>query len=131
MHFTSHLLGRGVAKTAVAGYSLVDDYSSANFFNMFDFWTGHDPTNGFVNYVDQGTAQSEGLINNNGPVYMGVDHTNVAPNGRKSVRLTSKKAYGHMLTVIDISNMPFGCGTWPALYVFPTSTRVDTRLIFA
>ena len=121
MHFSSVLFALGVAKTAVAGYSLVDDYSSSNFFSMFDFFQGHDPTNGFVNYVDQGTAQSDGLINTNGPVYIGVDSTNQASSGRKSVRLTSKKAYNHMLVVLDINNMPTGCGTWPALYVPPLS----------
>ena len=117
MHFSSVLLALGVAKTAVAGYTLVDDYSGSGFFDNFDFFTGHDPTNGFVNYVDRGTAQSAGLINTNGPAYIGVDSTNKAPNGRSSVRLSSKKAYTHMLVVLDVGNMPSGCGTWPALYV--------------
>ena len=118
MHFSSVLLALGVAKTAVAGYSLADDFSGGNFFNNFDFFTGHDPTNGFVNYVDAGTAQSSGLINtNNNQVYMGVDHDNQAPNGRSSVRVSSKKSYNHMLVVLDLAHMPYGCGTWPALYV--------------
>ena len=118
MHFTSVLLTLSAAKAAVAGYSLADDYSGSKFFDMFDFFTGHDPTNGFVNYVDQGAAQSGGLINTNGPAYIGVDYTNKAPNGRSSVRLSSKKAYTHMLVVLDLANMPYGCGTWPALYAF-------------
>jgi hypothetical protein len=68
--------------------------------------------------VDQTTAQSNGLINvDNGSVYMGVDHTNIASgSGRLSVRLTSKKSYNHGLFVLDLTNMPGGiCGTWPAL----------------
>ena len=106
----------GLAKTGLAAYSLADDYSGGNFFNAFDFYTGGDPTNGYVNYVDQGTAQSQGLINTNGPVYIGVDHTNVASGrGRNSVRLSSKKSYTHILVVIDLGHMPAGCGTWPAL----------------
>ena len=116
MHFSTLFVAAGLTKTALAAYSLVDDYSGANFFNMFDFYTGSDPTNGYVSYVDQGTAQSQGLINTNGPVYVGVDHTNVASgSGRSSVRLTSKASYTHMLAVIDLAHMPEGCGTWPAL----------------
>lgn len=80
-----------------------------------------DPTNGYVSYVDQGTAQGAGLINtNNGAVYIGVDHTNVASgSGRESVRITSSKSYNHGLIVLDLAHMPGGaCGTWPALLVF-------------
>ena len=123
MHFSTAFLALGVAKTAVAGYSVADDYSGSKFFDMFDFFQGHDPTNGFVNYVDRGTAQQAGLINANGPVYMGVDSTNQAPSGRASVRLTSKKSYTHMLAVLDIANMPSGCGTWPALYATSPVTK--------
>jgi len=101
-----------------SNYLLVDDYSGNNFFNKMYFFTGGDPTHGFVNYVNQATAQAGGLINtNNGVVYMGVDHTNVASNaGRNSIRVVSNRAYTHMLVVADIGNMPGGvCGTWPAL----------------
>ena len=85
-----------------------------------DFFTGRDPTNGYVNYVDQATAQREGLINVNpfdGHVYMGVDYQNVASGrGRNSVRVSSTKSYTHMLVVADMGHMPGGvCGVWPAL----------------
>jgi len=43
-------------------YTLIDDYSPKNFFSMFTFFTGYDPTNSFVDYVDQPTANSTGLI---------------------------------------------------------------------
>lgn len=100
-----------------AGYSLEDDYSAGNFFSMFDFFTYPDPTHGFVNYVDQGTAQAAGLIHTNGSsVYMGVDSYNIAPNGRNSVRLTSNKVYNHGLIILDVAHMPEGCGTWPAFW---------------
>ncbi len=76
-----------------------------------------DPTNGYVHYVDQGTAQNKGLINtNNNQVYIGVDHTNVASgSGRDSVRIVSNKSYNHGLFILDLAHMPGGiCGTWPA-----------------
>lgn len=37
--------------------------------------------------------------------------------GRKSVRLLSKKSYSHgTVMVADVTHMPTGCGTWPALW---------------
>jgi len=107
----------GLASLSTAGYVLEDDYATDSFFSKFSFFTGADPTKGFVKYVDQSTAQSSGLINtNNGAIYMGVDHTNVASSGRASVRLTSTKSYNHGLIILDAAHMPGGiCGTWPAL----------------
>lgn len=33
-------------RPSIAGYVLVDDYNPSTFFNMFDFFTGADPTEG-------------------------------------------------------------------------------------
>lgn len=77
-----------------------------------------DPTNGFVDYVDQSTASSSGLIDTtSGNVYIGVDSSNDTPDGRPSVRLTSTKAYNHGLVILDLEHMPEGCGTWPAFWM--------------
>ena len=84
--------------------------------NQTNRWKGGDPTNGFVQYVDSGTAWSNGLVSTNGGTYMGVDHTNTAPSGRQSVRISSTSTYQHGLVVLDLSHMPGSiCGTWPAL----------------
>ncbi|KIW92298.1 uncharacterized protein Z519_07282 [Cladophialophora bantiana CBS 173.52] len=122
----------GLVSLSTAGYVLEDDYSVDQFFSMFDFFTDADPTNGYVQYVDQNTAQSGGLIStDNGAVYMGVDHTNVASgSGRQSVRLTSKKSYTHGLIILDLSHMPGGiCGTWPAFWTvgpnWPNAGEID------
>lgn len=104
--------------SAQAAYTLQDDYSPSNFFNMFDFFTGADPTNGYVNYVPYADAAELGLVNtNNNEVYMGVDHSSIAQSpGRSSVRLASKNSYNHGLIILDLEHMPGGiCGTWPAL----------------
>src|SRR6187402_1444553 len=93
---------------AAAGYNLVDTYNSNNFFSSFNFYTGSDPTHGWVNYQSQSSASSKGLINtNNGQIYMGVDHTTVNPPapGRASVRVSSNKAYTHGLFIADIAHM--------------------------
>jgi hypothetical protein len=116
--------------TTKTGYTLTDNYVPNNFFNNFNFDTENDPTHGYVNYVDQSTAQSKGYIKNDTTVYIGCDHTSVSSGrGRDSVRITSKKAWNSGLFIIDLSHMPFGCGTWPAYWTvgpnWPNSGEVD------
>ncbi|KAF4335377.1 Concanavalin A-like lectin glucanases superfamily [Fusarium beomiforme] len=108
-------------------YTLKTDYTGdnyADFFNKFSFWTSSDPTNGYVDYVDQATSLSNGLIGTGGNIYIGVDHTNVASGrGRKSVRLTSTESYDvNTLFVVDIAHMPQTCGTWPSFWTTATTS---------
>lgn len=143
MSISSFFLRSGVASLAclslltpgaVASYVLEDNFSGASFFNNFDFFTASDPTHGFVKYVDQATAQSQGLLTaaDGSPATFGVDHTsilNATGTGRTSVRLTSKKSYTHALIISDIQHMPGGiCGTWPAreyaFFVFAIKTDI-------
>ncbi|KAF2155794.1 glycoside hydrolase family 16 protein, partial [Myriangium duriaei CBS 260.36] len=120
-----------VLASCSAGWVLQDDYNPSNWFSMFDFFTGADPTHGLVNYQAQSAAQSDGLINtNNNQVYMGVDHVNLAPYGRASVRLTSKKSYNAgTLMILDLAHMPEGLGTWPAFWTvgpnWPAGGEID------
>lgn len=109
--------------TASARYQLVQDYSGENFFQEFDFFTDPDPTQGHVVYKDMVSANATGLAglidggNATNAVYMGVDTMEVAPDGRGSVRVTSKQSYQHFLMIADIVHMPGGvCGTWPAFW---------------
>ncbi|KAI5210450.1 endo-1,3(4)-beta-glucanase [Aureobasidium subglaciale] len=99
---------------------------------MFDFFTAPDPTHGFVQYIDQGTAWSTGLIrNDNGKIYVGVDHTNIQPNGRPSIRLSSKNVYNSgSLVILDLDHMPGNsCGSWPAYWMvgpsWPNGGEID------
>ncbi|CAD0091233.1 unnamed protein product [Aureobasidium mustum] len=99
---------------------------------MFDFFTYADPTHGFVQYIDQGSAWNTGLISNaNDKVYIGVDHTNIQPNGRPSIRLTSKAAYNSgTLVILDLEHMPGNaCGAWPAFWMvgpsWPNGGEID------
>lgn len=118
---------------SVAGYTLEDDYTSGgDFFSNFAFFTGPDPTDGFVNYVDQGTAQQNGYIStsSNG-IYIGTDAVNVSDSsGRNSVRITSNKSYSSGLVILDLEHMPGGiCGTWPAFWMvgpnWPNAGEID------
>ncbi|RAH50767.1 glycoside hydrolase family 16 protein [Aspergillus brunneoviolaceus CBS 621.78] len=120
------------AQLSTATYTLLDDYTSSAFFDRFTFFTETDPTHGFVSYVDQSTAQTDGLISTNadGSVYMGVDYTNVASSGRESVRITSDSEYTHGLFILDLAHMPGGiCGTWPAFWLlgsnWPNNGEID------
>ncbi|KIV92814.1 hypothetical protein PV10_04080 [Exophiala mesophila] len=118
--------------SATASYVLEDDYAASSFASMFDFFTGDDPTHGYVNYINQQQAQNQGMYKvENGAVYMGVDSSNVASGrGRDSIRISSKKEYNHGLFILDLAHMPAGaCGTWPAFWLlgpnWPYGGEVD------
>nr|POE49415.1 endo-1,3(4)-beta-glucanase [Quercus suber] len=117
MHLSTLAAGLAMMSSAgMAQYVLEDDYFKGNFFDQFSFFTAGDPTHGFVQYQSQAESESQLLVNSSSTnAYIGVDHTNVAPSGRNSVRLTSNKAYDTGLIIIDLEHMPVGCGTW---YVF-------------
>ncbi|KAL2391657.1 hypothetical protein RJ035_000105 [Blastomyces gilchristii] len=115
-----------------AAYTLIDDYTARTFFQAFDFFSGDDPTHGYVNYLDRTTARYQGLVSSTDDViYMGVDSTNVASGrGRSSVRVSSKKEYDKGLIITDIEHMPGGiCGTWPAFWTvgpnWPNNGEID------
>ena len=144
MHFFTPTLlfaAAGLAEIAAAAYSVQDDYSGNNFFNMFTFDTvgplpktlseihcesnrliyyqEYDPTNGYVNYLDESDAQNANLISvDNGVVTIRSDSSNIASGrGRNSVRITSRNQYTHGLVVLDLQHMPSAaCGIWPAFW---------------
>ncbi|KAF2705200.1 glycoside hydrolase family 16 protein, partial [Pleomassaria siparia CBS 279.74] len=130
MRYTSTLLSAAaLVQVSIAGYALEDDYMT-DFYGAFDFWDAPDPTNGFVKYVDMNTAQGMGLMNSTpGVVSWSVDTTNPTPDGRPSIRLTSKKIYETGLVILDVAHMPTGCGTWPAFWMvgpdWPASGEID------
>ncbi|CAL1696723.1 unnamed protein product [Somion occarium] len=106
------------SSSASSPWKLSQNFQGNSFFNGWDFFTGADPTNGQVTYVDQGTAQSAGLvnINNAGNVIMRVETTPQVATTRKSVRITTSKTYTGGLVIMDSVHMPTGCGTWPAFW---------------
>ncbi|PRP74680.1 endo-1,3(4)-beta-glucanase [Planoprotostelium fungivorum] len=112
-------------------YGSEQNWQGDNFFNQFDFYTAADPTHGFVQFVDQTTAQNEGLISvQNDQVYMGVDHSNVQWGGRSAVRLSSKASFTTGLLILDLDHMPGSvCGTWPAFWTvgsnWPYNGEID------
>jgi hypothetical protein len=118
--------------------------TTTNFFDGFYFETFNDPTNGYVDYVDEATGHSMGLIKytENNQIYIGVDHDNVVKQderGRKSIRLSSKQLLdGNNLVIIDLEHMPTtsgstgmakGCSVWPAFWTcgsdWPNNGEID------
>ena len=118
--FLLSLLLCSIIPSSTARYILEDDHDPQGILDAFDFFSDRDPTNGFVKYVDRDTAERTGLVRVVGDsLYMGVDYRAVTPEGRPSVRITSRKAYNTGLVVLDLSHMPGGiCGTWPAFWSF-------------
>jgi hypothetical protein len=123
---TAQSIGGGVFRNGngapgAAPYQLVDEYTPASFFDQFNFFTGGDPTNGHVQYVDRATALRNGYTTTtNGAARMSVDTTNKFPlggRGRPAVRLISNNSYTHGMFIADIKHMPTGCGTWPAYWL--------------
>lgn len=102
-------------------------------FSGFDFFTGDDPTNGNVDYVDQGTAQSDNLayVQSDNTTVLAVDNTSKLSVGqnRKSVRISSKATYSSGLVIADIAAMPHGCSVWPAFWMvgsdWPNHGEID------
>ncbi|KZT10733.1 glycoside hydrolase family 16 protein [Laetiporus sulphureus 93-53] len=103
-----------------AHYVLADSYVGREFFDSWTWETMNDPTNGRVNYVSKGTAMGLNLsFASDEKFIMRADYRNVVPSstrGRRSVRITSNKAYGDSVTVLDLEHMPEGCATWPAFW---------------
>jgi hypothetical protein len=79
-----------------------------------DFFSDPDPTEGHVQYQTLESANSTGLAGfmqseiATRAIFMSVDATTVAPDGRGSVRVSSKQSFNHALVIADILHMPGG-----------------------
>lgn len=78
------------------------------------------------------SSSSASLVSNSSQTYvLRVDTTDKnATTGRRSVRLTSTRTYSSGLFIFDILHSPFGCATWPALWLsdpnnWPTNGEID------
>ena len=127
------LLSGSASPAASSNYTLVQEYPGKSFFDGWDWFvtseSNPDPTGGFVNYVDKRTAVDQNYTGyifnaatNETTAYIGVDYTNVAPNGRDSIRISTNQTWSNgALWTADIRHMPMGiCGTWPAYWLLGT-----------
>ncbi|KAG1819405.1 concanavalin A-like lectin/glucanase domain-containing protein [Suillus variegatus] len=110
---------------ASSSWKAINNYSGQTFF------TAADLTSGNVQYVDQSTAQSAGLIeiNSNGNAVMRVETTPQVQTNRQSVRITTQATFDGGLVVMDAVHMPTGCATWPAFWTngpnWPAGGEID------
>jgi hypothetical protein len=102
------LVSQAAALAAASSYTLKDEFTGANFFDNFYFMNKTDPSKGFVEYVNQTTAQDLGLYDyRNNKNWMYVDNTTIASlPGRKSVRIQSNNVYNQGLFLFDVSHIP-------------------------
>ncbi|KAI0541104.1 glycoside hydrolase family 16 protein [Xylaria digitata] len=118
-------------------YSLSTHYAGQGLLDSFSFFTGEDPSHGFVNYQGREAALASNLvsIDKSNRVKLGVDSINTystSDSGRPSVRITSNDDFTYGLFIADFAHMPSStCGTWPAFWAFnnegdwPTGGEVD------
>lgn len=109
-----------LATSGTVVYVIEATYEGQSFFDTFDFYTGADPTNGMVTFVDEQTAFSTGLayVTGDNKVIMRGDNTTTLPLGsyRNSVRISSQATYNTGLFILDLDMAPWGCGVWPAFW---------------
>jgi len=121
--------------TFTSAFTMVEQHSGQNFFDGWNFWDhnvdGGDPTNGNVDYQNQGDSTSSGLIeiNSQGHAIMRIETTAQVSANRKSVRITTNNTFSTGLFVLDAVHMPEGCGTWPAFWTngprWPVTGEID------
>ncbi|KOS19579.1 putative glycosidase [Escovopsis weberi] len=109
-------------------YKLAETYQGEGFFDKFNYFTGYDPSQGFVHYVPAAQAREMNLtFASPSAAVLRVD-TSVGPwsvpdasTGRFSVRVESKSTYDRGLFIFDVRHAPLGCGAWPALWLTDAS----------
>jgi len=115
-------------------WSLQDTYEGKTFFDRWNFFTGRDPTNGMVNYLDRNASIQSRLIytREDGKVIMKGDDSTRLERGvhRPSVRISSWAQYNTGLFILDLDKVPWGCAVWPAFWLlgngpWPNSGEVD------
>jgi len=113
-------------------YKLVDQFAGTSFFDNFDYFSGYDPTAGFVHYLNSEQAAQYNLTYaTSSSAILKVDNTQTQQTtGRYSVRVTSKTTYNNGLFIFDVMHTPYGCATWPALWLtdpsdWPSHGEID------
>ncbi|KAL0581373.1 hypothetical protein V5O48_000637 [Marasmius crinis-equi] len=124
---TSATASAGPTSTVSSPFKIVSSHSGNDFFNGWNFWTLPDPTEGIVDYVDEATARSNGLleVNSAGNAIMRVETTSQVSANRKSVRIQTQLEIDKGLWILDAVHVPSGCGTWPAFWTNGPSWPFD------
>lgn len=98
-HISSYTLLAGLSSVlsfakADTAWTLSETYGPNDFFDGFTWFTDTDPTDGLVLYQSMADAKSDNIsVVSNNQFIMAVDTTEVALEGRKSVRISSNTNY--------------------------------------
>jgi len=118
--------------TLCSSYSLKNSYSPSDIINNFNYFTGPDPTHGYVYYASNSDAHTWNLVTvQNNQAIIRSDSTTVPGSaGRTSVRISSQESWTEGLFIFDVAHMPWGLGTWPAIWtvnggVWPNGGEID------
>lgn len=104
-----------------AAYTLQERTDGSNFLDNFYFEDGPELNGGWVDYISENYALTNGLasVSASDGVRLGVDSSTVLqPNGppRASTRVLSHNTWNKGLFVLDIQHMPGNaCGIFPAM----------------
>ncbi|GAA5894169.1 uncharacterized protein JCM6883_003740 [Sporobolomyces salmoneus] len=105
--------------------SLVRTYQGKTFFDNWWWLNITDPTHGSVNYLAEADSKALGLttVSPSGTAIISIDRTSNLTLGsyRNSARISTLDTYNAgSLIIIDLKHVPWGCGTWPAFWMFQT-----------
>ncbi|KAK6507408.1 hypothetical protein TWF481_005841 [Arthrobotrys musiformis] len=108
------------------GYSLTDAYEGEGFFELFNYGNGTEETHGFTNYVTKEGAKWSNLTyaTSDQAIVRVLSKDITGTAGRPTVKILSKQRYTHGLFIFDIRHVPYGCGTWPAIWLSDTDQGV-------
>ncbi|KAK4230434.1 hypothetical protein QBC38DRAFT_516350 [Podospora fimiseda] len=119
---SDHSIGEGpYPDYAKLKYALADVYLPSRLFSQFEYFDGEDPSNRFVQYSSEQDAlqrvKPHFRFFPGKSVIIRADNSENATNGRRSIRLQSKKQYKHGLFIFDVKHSPYGCNSQPAFWL--------------
>ncbi|PCH43204.1 glycoside hydrolase family 16 protein [Wolfiporia cocos MD-104 SS10] len=124
-----------LSPTALASYSLVQEFQGANFFDGWVFYGNYDnTTDGDVTYLNKSAATADKLayVTSGGQAVIKVDNTSdvVYNDKRDSVRITTADYYpAGSVILFDATHLPYGCSVWPGFWTkgenWPEGGEID------
>lgn len=104
-------------------WTLAENYGGSSFLDGWTFYTGGDPTNGQVTFVqDSSLAYYDSSSNT---TILKVDDTTDLASGadRDSTRISSDAQVNeNSIVIADFVHVPYGCATWPAFWLLGGGT---------
>lgn len=99
-------------------YTINERMNGTTFFDHFDYFDKADPSSGNVVYLSSAQAAYSNLTYaGENSAILRVDDTSTGITDRNSIRITSKNQWNNGLFVFDVIHSPYGCGTWPAVWL--------------